>query len=49
MKGVDTIDWHGPPPAAVEGAAISMSIAAASVPAKVHSDRIVEFASRFPG
>ena len=50
IDGVDTIDWQGPQKAVVEGDAISLSIAAASVLAKVHRDRmLVEFDSQFPG
>jgi ribonuclease HII len=50
IDGVDTIDWHGPQQAVVEGDSISLSIAAASVLAKVHRDRmLVELDSQFPG
>ena len=50
IDGVDTIDWHCPQQAVLEGAAISLSMAAASVLAKVHRDRmLVEFDSQFPG
>ena len=50
IDGVDTIDWHGPQKAVVEGDSISLSIAAASVLAKVHRDRmLVELDSQFPG
>jgi ribonuclease HII len=50
IDGVDTIDWRGPQQAVVEGDSISLSIAAASVLAKVHRDRmLVELDSQFPG
>src|SRR6202167_3530420 len=50
IDGLDTIDWHCPQQAVVQGDAISLSIAAASVLAKVHRDRLlVELDSRFPG
>jgi ribonuclease HII len=50
IDGVDTIDWHSPQQAVVEGDAISVSVVAASVLAKVHRDRmLVELDSQFPG
>ena len=50
IDGVDTIDWHCPQQAVVQGDSISLSIAAASVLAKVHRDRmLVELDSQFPG
>jgi ribonuclease HII len=50
IDGVDTIDWHCPQRAVVQGDSISLSIAAASVLAKVHRDRmLVELDSQFPG
>ena len=50
IDGRDTIDWECPQQAAIRGDAVSFSIAAASVLAKVHRDRlIVELDSEFPG
>jgi ribonuclease HII len=50
IDGRDPIDWAGPQQAVVHGDAISFSVAAASVLAKVHRDRlIVELDREFPG
>ena len=50
IDGRDTIDWDSPQQAIIQGDAASLSIAAASVLAKVHRDRLlVEFDSQFPG
>ena len=50
IDGRDTIDWPCPQQAVIQGDATSYSIAAASVLAKVHRDRLlVEFDSQFPG
>lgn len=50
IDGCDTIDWPCPQEAVVEGDAQSKSIAAASVLAKVHRDRLlVELDSVYPG
>jgi ribonuclease HII len=50
IDGIDTIDWHCPQQAVIQGDSISLSIAAASVLAKVHRDRLlVELDSQFPG
>lgn len=50
IDGVDTIDWDCPQRAVVKGDSISLSIAAASVLAKVHRDRLlVELDAQFPG
>lgn len=50
IDGRDTIDWDGPQQAVIHGDAISLSIAAASVLAKVHRDRLlVEFDCEYPG
>jgi ribonuclease HII len=50
IDGIDTIDWHCPQQSVIQGDSISLSIAAASVIAKVHRDRLlVEFDSQFPG
>jgi ribonuclease HII len=50
IDGLDTIDWPCPQQAVVEGDATSLSIAAASVLAKVHRDRLlVELDRQFPG
>ena len=50
IDGRDTIDWECPQQAVVHGDGISFSIAAASVIAKVHRDRLlVELDARFPG
>ena len=50
IDGRDTIEWNCPQQAVIQGDATSLSIAAASVLAKVHRDRMmVEFDSAFPG
>ncbi|MGA2219073.1 MAG: ribonuclease HII, partial [Terracidiphilus sp.] len=50
IDGRDTIDWPCPQQPVIQGDATSLSIAAASVLAKVHRDRLlVEFDSQFPG
>jgi len=50
IDGIDTIDWPCPQQPVVQGDAISLSIAAASVLAKVHRDRLlVELDSQYPG
>jgi len=50
IDGVDTIDWPCPQQAVVKGDATSLSIAAASVLAKVYRDRLlVEMDRQFPG
>lgn len=50
IDGIDTIDWHCPQQSIIQGDSISLSIAAASILAKVHRDRmLVEFDSQFPG
>jgi ribonuclease HII len=50
IDGNMTIDWHCPQRAVVQGDSISLSIAAASVIAKVYRDRLlVELDSQFPG
>jgi len=50
IDGCDTIDWPCPQQSVIQGDSISLSIAAASVLAKVHRDRLlVEFDSQFPG
>jgi len=50
IDGRDTIDWDCPQQAVIQGDAISLSIAAASVLAKVHRDRLlVELDGEFPG
>jgi ribonuclease HII len=50
IDGRDTIDWPCPQRAIIQGDATSFSIAAASVLAKVHRDRLlVEFDREFPG
>jgi len=50
IDGIDTIDWPCPQQSVIQGDSISLSIAAASVLAKVHRDRLlVELDSRFPG
>jgi len=50
IDGRDTIAWDGPQQAVIQGDATSFSIAAASVLAKVHRDRLlVEFDREFPG
>jgi ribonuclease HII len=50
IDGRDTIDWDCPQQAVIHGDATSLSIAAASVLAKVHRDRLlVEFDREYPG
>ena len=50
IDGRDTIDWDCPQQAVIRGDAISLSIAAASVLAKVHRDRLlVELDGEYPG
>jgi ribonuclease HII len=50
IDGCDTIDWHCPQQSIIQGDSISLSIAAASVIAKVHRDRmLVELDTQFPG
>jgi ribonuclease HII len=50
IDGRDTINWDCPQQAVIQGDAISLSIAAASVLAKVHRDRLlVELDREFPG
>ncbi len=50
IDGRDCIDWDCPQQAVIQGDATSFSIAAASVLAKVHRDRLlVEFDREFPG
>ena len=50
IDGCDTIDWPCPQQAVVKGDATSFSIAAASVLAKVHRDRLlVELDQVYPG
>jgi ribonuclease HII len=50
IDGRDTIDWECPQRAVIQGDSISFSIAAASVLAKVHRDRLlVELDREFPG
>jgi ribonuclease HII len=50
VDGRDTIDWECPQQAVIHGDGISFSIAAASVIAKVHRDRLlVELDCKFPG
>ena len=50
IDGCDTIDWPCPQQAVVQGDATSFSIAAASVLAKVHRDRLlVELDTVYPG
>ena len=50
IDGVDTIDWPCPQQSVVQGDSISLSIAAASVLAQTHRDRmLVEFDGQFPG
>jgi ribonuclease HII len=50
IDGLDTIDWPCKQRAVVQGDATSMSIAAASVLAKVHRDRLlVELDAVYPG
>jgi ribonuclease HII len=50
IDGLDTIDWPCPQQPVVDGDGKSLSIAAASVLAKVHRDRLlVELDSQYPG
>jgi ribonuclease HII len=50
IDGLDTIDWPCAQQAVVDGDATSLSIAAASVLAKVHRDRLlVELDREYPG
>jgi len=50
IDGRDTIDWDCPQQAVIQGDATSLSIAAASVLAKVHRDRLlVDLDREFPG
>jgi len=50
IDGIDCIDWPCPQKSVIQGDSISLSIAAASVLAKVHRDRLlVDFDSQFPG
>jgi ribonuclease HII len=50
IDGRDVIDWQCPQQAVIHGDAISFSIAAASVLAKVHRDRLlVELDREYPG
>jgi ribonuclease HII len=50
IDGRDTIDWGCPQQAVIKGDATSFSIAAASVLAKVHRDRLlVELDADYPG
>jgi ribonuclease HII len=50
IDGRDTIEWDCPQQAVIHGDATSFSIAAASVLAKVHRDRLlVELDSVYPG
>ncbi len=50
IDGVDTIDWPCPQQSIIQGDSASLSIAAASVLAKVHRDRLlVELDAQFPG
>jgi len=50
IDGRDTIEWNCPQQAVIHGDRTSFSIAAASVLAKVHRDRLlVAFDSQFPG
>lgn len=50
IDGRDTIDWPCPQQAVIQGDARSLSIAAASVLAKVHRDRLlVELDAVYPG
>ena len=50
IDGRDTIDWECPQRAVIRGDAMSFSIAAASVLAKVHRDRLlVKLDGEFPG
>lgn len=50
IDGVDTIDWPCPQQSVIQGDGTSVSIAAASILAKVYRDRlIVELDSQYPG
>lgn len=50
IDGIDTIEWDCPQKSIIQGDSISLSIAAASVLAKVHRDRLlVELDGQFPG
>jgi ribonuclease HII len=50
IDGCDTIDWPCPQQSVIQGDATSLSIAAASVLAKVHRDRLlVDLDNQFPG
>ena len=50
IDGLETIDWPCPQQSVVQGDATSLSIAAASVLAKVYRDRLlVELDSQYPG
>jgi ribonuclease HII len=50
IDGLDTIEWDCPQQAVIQGDATSLSIAAASVLAKVHRDRmLIELDIQFPG
>ena len=50
IDGIDTINWPCPQQSVIEGDARSLSIAAASVLAKVYRDALlVEFDSQYPG
>ncbi|HEY1160095.1 MAG TPA: ribonuclease HII, partial [Terracidiphilus sp.] len=50
IDGLDTINWNCPQKAVIQGDATSLSIAAASVLAKVHRDSLlVELDRQFPG
>jgi ribonuclease HII len=50
IDGRDTIQWNCPQQAVIHGDALSFSIAAASVLAKVHRDRLlVELDATYPG
>ncbi|MGA2351295.1 MAG: ribonuclease HII [Terracidiphilus sp.] len=50
IDGCDVIDWDCPQQTVIRGDETSVSIAAASVLAKVHRDRLlVEFDSQYPG
>jgi len=50
IDGIDTIDWPCEQQSIVQGDSVSVSIAAASVLAKVHRDRLlVELDSQYPG
>jgi len=50
IDGRDTIDWPTPQQAIIKGDATSVSIAAASILAKVYRDRlIVKFDEKYPG